>query len=99
MLGCSGARPRSGDFDRVTGEHVFAFQNLFNTNNLAALEAKFAALAKSEAKQVAISAENLCQRREFQIFRRNSVGLRLHRRPLYPTAGRLFWPPHGSNGV
>jgi hypothetical protein len=53
---------------RVTGEHVFAFQELFNQSNRVGLEGKLRALMKAGGRAVVISAENLSNESNFRLF-------------------------------
>jgi hypothetical protein len=64
-----------GISDRVTGEHVFAFQDMFNKSNRAGLESKLRALVKSDAKAVLVSAENLSNGTNFQFFNKLLQGI------------------------
>jgi hypothetical protein len=57
-----------GMSDRVTGEHVFAFQEMFDKSNRSALESTLRALMSSGAKAVLMSAENLSNGANFQFF-------------------------------
>jgi hypothetical protein len=64
-----------GVSDRVTGEHVFVFQEMFNRSDRLGLEARLRALLKSNAKVVIISAENLSNEANFQFFNKILTGI------------------------
>ena len=64
-----------GTSAKVTGEHVFAFQEFINTSNRAALETRVRALVNSGAKTVICSAENLSNGANFQFFNKFLSGL------------------------
>ena len=64
-----------GTSNKVTGEHVFAFQEFINTGNRAELEARVRALARSDAKTVLCSAENLSNGANFQLFNKALAGI------------------------
>jgi hypothetical protein len=64
-----------GVSDRVTGEHVFAFQEMVNQSNPLAIEAKFRALMKARAKVIVVSAENLSNGTNFQFFNKILSGV------------------------
>ena len=57
-----------GTSERVTGEHVFAFQDLMNRSDRAGLETKLHNLAKSDLSTIIFSAENLSNNNNFQFF-------------------------------
>lgn len=61
--------------ENITGEHVFAFQEMFNDSNRAGLEAKLRALTKLDNKAVLISAENLSNGSNFQLVGKAIAGL------------------------
>ncbi len=63
-----------GMTDRVTGEHVFSFQDMFARSDRITLEQKITALRKSDAKVILISAENLSNAANFQFFKRDLLG-------------------------
>jgi hypothetical protein len=58
-----------GTSDRITGEHVFAFQDMINRSDRPMLESKFQNLLNSDSKVVIASAENLSNRANFQFFK------------------------------
>jgi hypothetical protein len=61
--------------DRVTGEHVFAFQDFFNRSDRGNLEARLRALSRENARMVLLSAENLSNGANFQFFKQALTGL------------------------
>ncbi len=64
-----------GVTERITGEHVFAFQDLINRSDRGELEAKLHALCRSDAPHILFSAENLSNGSNFQLFNRALAGM------------------------
>ena len=64
-----------GTTSRVTGEHVFAFQELISKSNRAEIDSRLRALAQNDAGTVICSAENLSNGANFQHFAKSLSGL------------------------
>lgn len=54
--------------NKITGEHVFAFQELFNAGNRVELQTRLTALLQEDTGTVICSAENLSNGANFQFF-------------------------------